>query len=117
MTEGKVAFCFPGQGSQEVGMGRAMSEAFPAARDVYERAAEATGLDIAALCFEGPIERRMSHPVFSGVRAAREFCRYVYVAVDETRQHGCLREVDDVGARGCGESCIDAHDLLVAHED
>ena len=57
VTEGKVAFCFPGQGSQEVGMGRAMSEAFPAARDVYERAAEATGLDIAALCFEGPIER------------------------------------------------------------
>ena len=57
MTEGKVAFCFPGQGSQEVGMGRAMSEAFPAARDVYERAAEATGFDIAALCFEGPIER------------------------------------------------------------
>ena len=57
MTEGKVAFCFPGQGSQEVGMGRAMSEAFPAARDVYERAAEATGFDVAALCFEGPIER------------------------------------------------------------
>ena len=57
MTEGKVAFCFPGQGSQEVGMGRAMSEAFPAARDVYERAAEAAGFDVAALCFEGPIER------------------------------------------------------------
>ena len=38
-------------------MGRAMSEAVPAARDVYERAAEAAGLDLAALCFEGPIER------------------------------------------------------------
>ena len=57
MTEGKVAFCFPGQGSQEVGMGRAMSEAFPAARAVYERAAEAVGFDLAELCFEGPIER------------------------------------------------------------
>lgn len=57
MTEGKVAFCFPGQGSQEVGMGRAMSEAFPAARAVYERAAEAVGFDIAEVCFEGTIER------------------------------------------------------------
>ena len=57
MTEGRVAFCFPGQGSQEVGMGRAMSEAFPAARAVYERAADAVGYDIADLCFEGPIER------------------------------------------------------------
>jgi [acyl-carrier-protein] S-malonyltransferase len=57
VTEGKVAFCFPGQGSQEVGMGRAMSEAVPAARAVYERAADALGFDLAALCFEGPIER------------------------------------------------------------
>jgi [acyl-carrier-protein] S-malonyltransferase len=57
VTVGSVAFCFPGQGSQEVGMGRAMSEAFPAARAVYDRAAEATGFDVAALCFEGPIER------------------------------------------------------------
>ena len=57
MTEGKVAFCFPGQGSQEVGMGRAMSEAVPAARAVYERAADAVGFDLAELCFEGPIER------------------------------------------------------------
>ena len=57
MTEGKVAFCFPGQGSQEVGMGRAMSEAVPAARAVYERAADAVGYDLAALCFDGPLER------------------------------------------------------------
>ena len=38
-------------------MGRAMSEAFPAARAVYDRAAEAVGFDLAELCFEGPIER------------------------------------------------------------
>jgi [acyl-carrier-protein] S-malonyltransferase len=52
----KVAFCFPGQGSQDVGMGRAFAEQFPQARAVYDEAAEAAGFDVARLCFEGPIE-------------------------------------------------------------
>lgn len=52
----KVAFCFPGQGSQDVGMGREMADAFPEARAVYEEAADAVGFDIARICFEGPIE-------------------------------------------------------------
>ena len=52
----KIAFCFPGQGSQDVGMGRAMAEAFPEARAVYDEASEAVGLRRRALCFEGPLE-------------------------------------------------------------
>ncbi len=52
----KVAFCFPGQGSVEVGMGRDIAEAIPAAMEVFERASEATGLDLKELCFEAPIE-------------------------------------------------------------
>jgi [acyl-carrier-protein] S-malonyltransferase len=52
----KVAFCFPGQGSQDVGMGRALAGQFPEARIVYEEASEAAGFDIARVCFEGPIE-------------------------------------------------------------
>jgi [acyl-carrier-protein] S-malonyltransferase len=52
----KVAFCFPGQGSQDVGMGRAFAEAYPEARAVYDDASEAVGFDLARLCFEGPIE-------------------------------------------------------------
>jgi [acyl-carrier-protein] S-malonyltransferase len=52
----KIAFCFPGQGSQDVGMGRAIAAEFPAARAVYDEASEAVGFDVAKLCFEGSIE-------------------------------------------------------------
>lgn len=50
----RVAWCFPGQGSQFVGMGKEIAEAFPAARDVFERADRALGEKISTLCFEGP---------------------------------------------------------------
>jgi [acyl-carrier-protein] S-malonyltransferase len=53
---GKLAFCFPGQGSQDVGMGRAFAEAFPEARAVFEEASEEVGYDVGRICFEGPIE-------------------------------------------------------------
>jgi len=49
----KVAFCFPGQGSVEAGMGRDIAEAVREARDVYDRGSEASGLDLAQLCFHG----------------------------------------------------------------
>jgi [acyl-carrier-protein] S-malonyltransferase len=52
----KVAFCFPGQGSLEEGMGREIAEAFPDAMDVYRVGSEATGLDLARLCFESPLD-------------------------------------------------------------
>lgn len=53
----QIAFVFPGQGSQSVGMGNALVEAQPALRAVYEEASSVLGYDVAALCFEGPIER------------------------------------------------------------
>jgi [acyl-carrier-protein] S-malonyltransferase len=52
----KVAFCFPGQGSQDVGMGYAMAEQFREAHAVFDEASDAAGFDVARLCFEGPIE-------------------------------------------------------------
>ena len=51
-----VALCFPGQGSQAVGMGRELAEALPAARAVFAEASAASGLDLERLCFEGPLE-------------------------------------------------------------
>ena len=48
---------FPGQGSQAVGMGRALHDAFPAARAVFEEVDEALGERLSALIFEGPAER------------------------------------------------------------
>lgn len=52
-----VGLVFPGQGSQSVGMGRALYEAHPEAQVVYEEAAAVLGYDVAALCFDGPADR------------------------------------------------------------
>ncbi|MGH3103413.1 MAG: ACP S-malonyltransferase [Gaiellaceae bacterium] len=52
----KIAFCFPGQGSLEVGMGREIAEASPEAMEVFERGSVASGLDLKRLCFDSPLE-------------------------------------------------------------
>ena len=51
-----MAFLFPGQGSQYVGMGADLFEADPAARELFALAEEVTGLPLKRLCFEGPME-------------------------------------------------------------
>jgi [acyl-carrier-protein] S-malonyltransferase len=50
----KVAFVFPGQGSQHVGMGQALAAAFPGSRAVFEESDRALGFPLSKLCFEGP---------------------------------------------------------------
>jgi [acyl-carrier-protein] S-malonyltransferase len=51
-----VAFVFPGQGSQHVGMGKAVFEASQAARRIFQQADEVLGFSLSRLCFEGPEE-------------------------------------------------------------
>lgn len=49
---GKTAFMFPGQGAQYIGMAKDFYDALPVCREIFETAGKASGLDVAALCFE-----------------------------------------------------------------
>ncbi|MBI4454901.1 MAG: ACP S-malonyltransferase [Acidobacteria bacterium] len=52
----RIAFIFPGQGSQVVGMGKELSEQFPEARKVFEQADRVLGFALSEICFHGPAE-------------------------------------------------------------
>ena len=52
-----VAFLFPGQGAQFVGMARELTETLPAAKVLFDEAAEVLGYDLLNLCIHGPVER------------------------------------------------------------
>ncbi|MBS0154775.1 MAG: ACP S-malonyltransferase [Nitrospira sp.] len=56
MTQ-KIGVVFPGQGSQSVGMGKALYDAYPSLKTVYDEASSVLGYDVAELCFAGPAER------------------------------------------------------------
>ncbi len=81
----KIAFCFPGQGSQDVGMGRAIADEFPEARAVYDEASEAVGFDVGRLCFEGSLDEL----------TRTEFQQPALVATSVA----CLRAVQTLGIR------------------
>ena len=52
-----IAFVFPGQGAQKVGMGKSLAERFPICRETFEEADAALGESLSGLCFDGPEER------------------------------------------------------------
>ena len=54
MTSSRVAFVFPGQGSQYVGMGKELCGQFPAAKETFAEADDALGFRLSELCFSGP---------------------------------------------------------------
>ncbi len=57
MTITQIAFLFPGQGSQTVGMGKELAEKYPVARQTFEEADEALAYKLSQLCFDGPEEK------------------------------------------------------------
>jgi [acyl-carrier-protein] S-malonyltransferase len=57
VTASKIAFIFPGQGSQAVGMGKDLAEKYSIARQTFEEADQALGYKLSQLCFEGPEEQ------------------------------------------------------------
>jgi [acyl-carrier-protein] S-malonyltransferase len=88
----KTAFLFPGQGSQSVGMGRDLSQAFPAARRTFEEASEALGFDLAKLAFRGPEEQlrrtEFTQPaIFTASIAAYRVLRDLVPAPDYAAGH------------------------------
>src|SRR4051812_50089017 len=52
-----IAFIFPGQGSQAVGMGKALADSFPVARNVFDAVDEALGEKLTAIMWDGPADR------------------------------------------------------------
>src|SRR6202795_4446570 len=56
-SSSRIAFLFPGQGSQAVGMGEELAANYPVARRTFEEADEALGYKLSQLCFEGPEEK------------------------------------------------------------
>ncbi|MBU5677386.1 ACP S-malonyltransferase [Alkaliphilus sp. MSJ-5] len=56
---GKIAFVFPGQGAQYVGMGKDFVENFPVAKSIFEEASDEVNIDMKKLCFEGPDDELM----------------------------------------------------------
>lgn len=76
----KIALLFPGQGAQHVGMGRQIAEKYPRARELFDRAGEILGYDLAKKCFEGPADElnttQISQPaIFVASLAALEMLK------------------------------------------
>src|SRR6266567_4156071 len=88
----KIAFLFPGQGSQYAGMGKGLAEAHDCARRVFEEADQALGLALSRLCFEGPEEElkltQNTQPAMLTVSiAALAVLREKGIAADYTAGH------------------------------
>src|SRR5437660_3613954 len=110
MSAEKIAFCFPGQGSLEAGMGRDIARAVPEAMDVYRRASEASGLDLVHLCFEAPEAELVQTDVQQPALVATSLA---VLAALRSRGH----EPDFVVGHSVGEFAALAAAKAIAEED
>jgi len=102
----KIAFCFPGQGSLERGMGREFAEYDPAAMNVFEQGSEAAGIDLRRLCFEAPLEELTETEVQQPALVATSLA--ILAALRE-------RGVRLLAADGAGTTLLHDADLTGAH--
>jgi [acyl-carrier-protein] S-malonyltransferase len=107
----KIAFLFPGQGSQYPGMGRELAEAFPCTHRVFEEADRAAGFALSKLCFEGPAEELQltanTQPAILAVSiAAAEVLRERGIRADYMAGHslGEYSALVVAGALGLGDA-------------
>jgi [acyl-carrier-protein] S-malonyltransferase len=80
----KIAFLFPGQGAQSVGMGKDLYDAFPRARDLFHRASDQVDFDLVELCFSGP-EDKLAETQYSQPAILTTSIAFLEVARNETR--------------------------------
>lgn len=84
--EARVAYVFPGQGSQAVGMGRELCDRFPVARAIFEEADESLGFPLSQLCFEGP-EEKLRQTAFAQPAIVTVSTAYLRAMLQEAEEH------------------------------
>jgi [acyl-carrier-protein] S-malonyltransferase len=96
----KIAFLFPGQGAQFVGMGQALAAELPAAADLFARAQQVLGYDLANVCFHGPAEK-LNSTAFS--QPALFVCSLAAVEKLRSEQPGTVADVAAAAGLSLGE--------------
>jgi len=93
-----VAYVFPGQGSQAVGMGRDLYQDFNAARTVFDQADEALGFAISRLCFDGPEDE-----LHQTINAQPAIVTTSFACLEASRERGDLPPARFVAGHSLGE--------------